>query len=84
MDLNKDNKLQEIQYKLYRTCGLCSCFEGTKGAMFGVCKKQTYQHLKHTGDARQLSVSVFGSCSEFDWDNSKLSQLHGFQKYIVK
>lgn len=82
MDANKDLRLQEINYKLHRTCGLCVYFEGSKGSMFGVCKKNTYNHLKHTGDARALSVNIYGSCLDFDWDTVKLPQLHGFQKYI--
>lgn len=82
MDANKDKRLEEIGYMMHKTCGLCSFYEGGKGSMFGVCKKQKYQHLKHIGEARDLSVNIFGSCLSFNWDNAKLAQLHGFQKYF--
>lgn len=66
MDQNKLAKLDEIDYRIPALCALCAHgrFVGTDD--WGVCTKFTYVHQKHTGEPRELSITRFGSCSEWD------------------
>ena len=61
-DANKLSKLREIGYKVPVTCGLCNlgCF--AKGQDWGTCRLHQYEHLKHTGPARDVSIIRFGTC----------------------
>lgn len=66
MDKNKLKVLREIDYVIPKQCQLCE--HGTfpsAGSPFGTCNIQTYEHLKHTGEPRQLSIYVGGSCSKW-------------------
>lgn len=65
MDANKQRKLVEIGFTIPATCGLCEHFMAAPGAEWGVCKNHQYEHLKHTGPPRDLSVPRSGSCP--DW-----------------
>ena len=56
MDLNKLAELRRIGYKIPRTCGLCTHGVFVGKSDFGGCAIQTYQHLKHTGPPKQLSI----------------------------
>ena len=70
MDENKLEILKRIGYKVNKTCGFC--IHGTFwDSEWGTCKIHTYNHLKHTAKTRQLSITIFGSCSkhEIDPDN---------------
>jgi len=62
-DENKFDKLSEVGYTVRPCCGLCT------HAQFGIfewgtCAKHTYQHKKHTGDPRQMSINVHGCCKD--------------------
>lgn len=37
---------------------------------YGLCKKHTYEHLKHSDKERQLSIHEYGTCSSFEYDYS--------------
>lgn len=62
MDKNKLKVLQEINYAIPVTCGIClhGRFDGQSN--FGVCAKFTYDHLKHTTSKRNLSIFISGGC----------------------
>ncbi len=64
MDANKLGELRTIGYKIPKTCGLCrhGVFVGAND--WGGCAIRTYEHLKHTGPPRQLSIYVGGSCPD--------------------
>jgi len=70
VDSNKRLKLLDIGYRIAGTCGICQHGMFANDS-FGTCSLHTYQHLKHTGDARQLSVYAHGRCSEFQLDEQK-------------
>ena len=45
-------------------CGLCQHAWFPKDD-WGTCTIQTYEHEKHTGPARQLSIHKYGTCKLF-------------------
>jgi hypothetical protein len=68
MDANKRLELLRIGYQIRGACGLCKHGVFAPKQDFGTCSIYTYQHLKHTGDRRQLSVHQYGSCDSFERD----------------
>jgi hypothetical protein len=66
MDKNKLKVLRETGYIIPGTCGMCEHGQfPIQGAAFGTCALKTYQHEKHTGAPRQLSVFKAGRCDDF-------------------
>jgi len=65
MDENKLKKLREIEYRVPGCCGLCVSFRGNWSTGWGTCTQHRYQHKKHAGDKRQMSVCIYGRCDEF-------------------
>lgn len=66
MDANKVEKLKEIGYEIRPACGTCDWATFRDGSDFGSCGLHTYNHLKHDDDGMDLSVHLFGSCSEYE------------------
>lgn len=82
MDNNKEQKLKDIGYKIYKTCGLCKHAKFNDGSQFGVCTLFKYRHLKHTGEERELSVHVSGGCSSFTLNTDKEVYLHAYKQFL--
>jgi len=83
MDANKLVELRKIGYSIPRTCGLCrhGVFVGAKD--FGGCAIRQYDHLKHTGPPRQLSIFRGGSCTDkFEVDETKAAQLGAYREFL--
>jgi len=74
MDQNKLKVLREVSYSIKPACGLCSFgqFRELEGGDFGTCYKFSYQHQKHTGEKRQLSIFRYGSCPSFELDKGNI------------
>lgn len=83
MDENKLAKLKEIDYKIRDTCHNCKHFKQTSDKFFGECLAHHYTHKKHTGEARQLSVYLGGTCNEHEFANEDLMMLHSFKQFIA-
>jgi hypothetical protein len=66
MDANKLKILQDIEYRIHRSCGNCK-YRNISGFIFGTCKKHKYSHLKHSASNRELSVCVDGICKYHEW-----------------
>lgn len=81
MDANKLKVLREIGYEIKSTCGICEHIRIAPQAEFGTCNLQTYQHEKHTGDPRQLSVHRSGCCPRFQKGSARFRNLHGFAEF---
>lgn len=64
MDANKLARLEDIGYSIQPTCGLCVHFFAPPGGEFGECDLYSYEHQKHTGPPRKLSVNRHGSCTQ--------------------
>jgi hypothetical protein len=56
--------------------------------MWGVCRKHTYEHEKHTENPRQLSIHLLGSCRFFETGMTPggpvpiIEQLGGFAEFV--
>ena len=84
MDKNKLKVLQDIDYKVQRTCGNCDWFVGdsyTKSIMFSTCSKHTYEHKKHIGPERKLSVHRDGVCDKHEWNGNALNFMHSYSQF---
>lgn len=81
MDKNKLKVLREIGYKIPQSCSLCQHAEFQAGG-WGTCKVQQYDHLKHTGPARQLSIFAGGWCPKFDPDEELVGNLGSWAEFV--
>jgi len=82
MDENKKRRLVELLYRIRPCCGLCKHGSFRPGQYFGMCGKNTYEHGKHTGPPRQLSISRYGVCLAPELDESRLQTLEGFGEFV--
>lgn len=83
MDANKLQVLRDIPYEVRKVCGLCAHgIFPTPNNDWGTCGVQQYEHKKHTGPARQLSIVKYGSCPNFETDPIKVGQLALFQEFL--
>lgn len=64
MDLNKLAMLRGIGYRIPKSCGLCKHGVFVAASDWGSCAVHAYEHLKHTGPKRQLSIYRGGSCQD--------------------
>lgn len=85
MDHNKLSVLVSIGYEINPCCGLCANGEFLNpNSDFGVCKANTYQHIKH-GNIRDLSVHRFGRCqvdNEFIENPFAVVRLDDFNRFL--
>jgi hypothetical protein len=64
VDANKLKVLKSIGYEVRLTCANCvHSFFPSERSDWGTCSKNQYQHEKHTGDARDLSIHKSGRCA---------------------
>lgn len=82
MDANKLKVLQELGYQIPPTCGICKHGEFKPQTPWGTCKLHTYQHVKHTGDRRQLSIYQGGRCDKLEPDPSRVAKLERFAEFL--
>jgi hypothetical protein len=82
MDANKLKVLQDIGYVIQEVCGLCRHGRFNYSQLFGACTIRTYGHLKHSAPAKDLSVSRYGWCPEFEYDEQYDVLLHGFKQLL--
>lgn len=81
MDENKRQILKQIGYEIRPCCG--SCKHGRIGNTgFGDCLLHKYDHLKHSGGPRALSVYQSGWCPKFEMHDAMLLKLHGFNEFV--
>ena len=64
MDTNKLKKLESLNYKIYKCCGLCKHANLFKDD-WSTCTIHSYDHLKHSESTRQLSIFKYGACDHF-------------------
>lgn len=82
MDTNKQKLLQEIDYKINPCCSLCQYGNFKSNNEFGTCGLYEYEHLKHTGPARKLSIVRIGHCQNFEKDETKVVLLGKFDEFL--
>jgi hypothetical protein len=81
MDANKRLKLLEIGYEIKPACGMC-VHANFRDEDFGTCNKVTYQHFKHVGSPRPLSILRYGSCPQYQPALSYETYIHGFKEFL--
>jgi len=82
MDANKLEVLRDLPFIVHRVCGLCRHGSFAPNTNWGTCGRTQYEHKKHTGPARQLSIVLFGSCARFEADQQKKEQLGAYQEFL--
>ncbi len=82
MDQNKQGELRQIGYLILPVCGLCK-HGSFPSNDWGTCQVRTYEHLKHTGPARQLSIYRMGSCPDkFQLDAARAASLGAYAEFV--
>lgn len=81
-DLNKLEALSAAGYVIRGSCGTCK-FASIRGTGWGSCSKIQYDHLKHTGDARNASIHTSGWCPSFEMNERAAADLakSGFDRF---
>lgn len=83
MDANKLQVLNDIGYHLPDCCEHCEFSSFVRGELFGECLQFDYDHGKHTGRSRGVSIHRTGVCAFFTpctgvRRETKDARLHGF------
>ena len=81
VDANKLVKLKEIGYTIQKCCVLCkhSTFRLDD---WGACALHQYNHLKHTGPPKPLSIHKLGWCPKGELDPTKTANLAKFLEFL--
>jgi hypothetical protein len=86
VDENKRAKLIDAAYRVLRTCGNCIHSDILEvvgmSAVWGTCRRWRYQHNKHTGEPRPLSVNAAGTCSFHVLRRNAPIKLGGFTPFL--
>jgi hypothetical protein len=82
MDANKLEVLRALPYRVQKVCGLCRHGGFVPNTDWGTCIRTQYEHKKHTGPARQLSITRFGSCEGFEPDERRVATLGAYQEFL--
>lgn len=84
MDAAKLKVLQDEGYQIAPSCGFCEHRSFASPAThWGTCSALSYEHQKHTGPPRQLSIHRAGSCSRFELDRVERDLLGGFGQFFT-
>lgn len=93
-DPNKFQVLRSIGYQVRPSCGFCKhgmfggdgrpemSKRGYPGYGWGTCATNQYQHGKHTGPARQMSIYHAGWCPGFELDPRRKAVLGSFIEFL--
>jgi len=73
-DVNKFDRLRKVGFRIQECCSLCQsgCF--SNGSAWGTCSEHAYEHRKHTGPPRGMSVHIIGWCPSFSISPSRLAK----------
>jgi len=83
MDLNKLDKLKEIDYEINPCCGLCIHGKFRMETDWGTCDAHNYEHLKHEREC-ELSINKFGFCKMFEINIMKQYGMKSWTLFIKK
>lgn len=84
MDSEKFKVLKGIGYVVKETCSTCIHANIRAGAMFGTCEKHSYDHQKHSGPPRQLSINRSGWCPDYVPSATRETELHRFSEFLER
>lgn len=83
MDQNKAEALRAMRYKV-EACGMCEHADLNPLTDWGTCRRFTYEHGKHTGDRRPVSINRHGTCPDFTPRETAPVLLHGFVEFLTR
>lgn len=85
-DANKLKVLQNAGYVVKPTCATCVHREAFYDHPWTTCNLLTYEHQKHTGEPRGVSIFKTGWCKFHEWSKEILEDLQtsGFLKFVEK
>ncbi len=81
MDRNKLQVLRDIGYRIAPTCSLCRHATFPQNE-WGTCSVNRYEHVKHTGEPRDLSIHKSGVCSKFHVDLVHVEKMGGYSEFF--
>ena len=83
-DINKIRALQNAEFRLRLGCHFCIHSTLKPIRDWGTSGKISYQHEKHTGEARQASIHRSGYCAYFEENMIKITELEksGFDIFL--
>lgn len=82
MDENKRATLAVIGYEI-SACGMCAHAEISADQDWGTCRRYSYEHEKHTGPFRQLSINRHGHCAGFEPSQDAPVKLGKFAEFLA-
>lgn len=80
MDAAKAEKLRKIGYSIPPSCGLCVHADLSPDG-WGTCSLFSYEHEKHTGERRPVSINRLGYCPAWESDPAKIAELGPYQEF---
>ena len=72
-DANKFTVLRRVGYKIPIQCGICVHGQFRPQQPWGTCAQHPYEHGKHTGPERGISIHRDGTCPEAIIDLDKVA-----------
>ncbi len=83
MDKAKLKVLQELEFRIRPSCAFC-VFSTFPNNDWGTCATNKYEHEKHTGEPRDMSIHKSGLCYTYMADHIKLNTLEGFAELYLE
>jgi hypothetical protein len=83
-DENKFAKLREIGYTIPLGCEDCSHAQFPPRGDWGECSFHRYEHKKHTGPDRGISITRFGTCPQLKPDPKRPAGRYGAHEEFVR
>lgn len=75
-DPAKFDRLREVGYTIPNVCSFCTHGNFKPGTEWGTCGLHRYEHGKHTGPDREMSIVRMGRCRDgFEENSSKTTFL---------
>jgi hypothetical protein len=84
MDANKLKVLKDLPYVIRATCQTCvsANFPKDERLEFGTCGKHLYEHQKHAGEPRELSIHRYGVCPHWSENRVATVKLGGYGQFL--
>ena len=82
MDGDKLTVLRELGYSIQPTCAFCIHARFPSPTAWGTCSLVPYDHRKHTGPPRELSIHRSGSCPNYTENPQQRRVLGRFAEFL--
>ena len=81
-DENKFKKLRDMGYTIKPTCQFCVHSNFGPGCSFGTCGLHKYEHKKHSGAPRGVSIHKSGTCGDVDPLDERVMMLGAYEEFL--